>query len=388
MDAKASTTCPQEIAYGRPAIVVVDNDDFKIDSLTGNTTGAHWTNVMFMQPEKYEEKPEKSDTKHTKKKVISEQLSQMCAELTHVHQHKCPAGNKSEPLACPVIDTPVNGASRQRAHSVIHAMSRGDNDGTRPSPHEQHIPASSGAQSCHHPLGHKSNPYYHTTYNEPPSKSVMHDIMVKLVKAMCEKNIPFSFLVGDMPTYKTIVQLKVKNSELFRDIIPILGTFHQQMSYIYAIYKRFNGSGMAETLVAAEVIMEGSVDQALRGKHYSRAVRCIVLWREVLIHQRLRAILEHHELSADVKENLDTLRTAFTETQEDLQKARSNLEDDDNIKELINQVYKEPDTDMGDFWVSFMEMLDPLVQNIDACHARNGTEYLSSTYNMLPNGIR
>ena len=54
MDVKESTTCPQEIAYGRPAIVVVDNDDFKIDSLTGNATGAHRTNVMFVQPEKYE----------------------------------------------------------------------------------------------------------------------------------------------------------------------------------------------------------------------------------------------------------------------------------------------------------------------------------------------
>ena len=112
MDVKASTTCPQEIAYGRPAIVVVDNDDFKIDSLTGNATGAHRTNVMFVQPEKYEKKPDKSDTRHTKKKEISEQLSQMCAELTHVHQYKCPAGSKSEPSARPVVDPPVNGTSR------------------------------------------------------------------------------------------------------------------------------------------------------------------------------------------------------------------------------------------------------------------------------------
>lgn len=64
------------------------------------------------------------------------------------------------------------------------------------------------------------------TTNLQASKSVMHDIMVKLVKAMCEKNIPFSFLVGDMPTYKAIVQLKAENSKLFRDIIPILGAFH------------------------------------------------------------------------------------------------------------------------------------------------------------------
>lgn len=34
-------------------MVVVDNDDFKIDSLTGNATGAHRPNVLFVQQEKY-----------------------------------------------------------------------------------------------------------------------------------------------------------------------------------------------------------------------------------------------------------------------------------------------------------------------------------------------
>ena len=51
--------------------------------------------------------------------------------------------------------------------------------------------------------------------------------------------------------------------------------------------------------------MEGSVDQALRGKHYRRGLRCIMLWREALIHKRLRILLEHGELSTDIKSNLD-----------------------------------------------------------------------------------
>ena len=187
-----------------------------------------------------------------------------------------------------------------------------------------------------------------------------------------------------MPTYKTIVQIKAENPEHFKNIIPILGAFHQQMSYIYAIYKRFKGSGIADTLVAAGVVVEGSVDQALRGKHYRRGVRCIMLWREVLIHQRLRKILEHSELSEDIKMNLEILRKALTETQELLQEAHSNLQDDDDIREIINKVYKKPGTDMGDLWISYLEMTEPLAQNIDACHARNGLEYLSSTYDMLP----
>ncbi|KAL8563361.1 hypothetical protein ACOMHN_008200 [Nucella lapillus] len=198
--------------------------------------------------------------------------------------------------------------------------------------------------------------------------------MAKLVQAMREENIPFTFLVGDLPTYKTIVQIKAENPELFEDITPIVGAFHQQMSYIHAIYKRFNGSGMSDTLVTAGVIVDGSVDQALRGKHYRCGVRCIMLWREALIHQRLKDILEHEELSEAVKEKLDIVRDALTETQEAIHEAHGDLEEDDNIKDMIKSVYEKPGTDMGDFWISFMEMTDPLAQNLDACHARNGPE--------------
>lgn len=49
MDVEASSTCQPEIADGKPAIVIVDNNDFKIDTLLGNAAVAHRTNVMFLQ---------------------------------------------------------------------------------------------------------------------------------------------------------------------------------------------------------------------------------------------------------------------------------------------------------------------------------------------------
>jgi len=186
-----------------------------------------------------------------------------------------------------------------------------------------------------------------------------------------------------MPTYKTIVQLKAEKHEYFVNIIPMLGAFHQQMSYIYAIYKQFKGSGMADVLVAAGVVVEGSVDQALRGKHYRLGVRCIMLWREALIQKRRRDILDQEGFSDNIQEKIDTLRGALIETQDALHEAHNDPENDDDMKRLISRIYEKPDTDMGDFWISFLEMSDPLAQNIHACHAQNGSEYISSTY-MLP----
>ena len=69
---------------------------------------------------------------------------------------------------------------------------------------------------------------------------------------------------------------------------------------IYAIYKRYKGSGIAEVLVAAGVIAEGSVDQALRGKHYRMALRCLSLMYEALVH----LLLARSELGASTKAHL------------------------------------------------------------------------------------
>ena len=382
-DIEASETCPQKVANNIPAIVVVDNDDFKIDTTTGNASGAHRTNVMFVQPERYEKSTLNNPSIKLPKKELSLKLKTKCADLTEVRQYITPHSMTSEPPVREQTEVPVNGLHPQRARSVIHALSRIDSDGKRPNPREQRVPAYFGAQSFFHSPKHKSRPYYHKTYNEPPNKSVIYSIMTELVSTMKEKDIPFAFLVGDMPTYKIIMHLKSENSAYFKDITPILGAFHQQLSYMYAIYKRFVGSGLADILVSAGVVVEGSVDHALRGKHYRRGLRCILLMREALLHKRIETVLEFGVLSKETRENLVILHNSTTKELNALQKAQFELENSKDITKLVQRVYQMVETDMGDFWISFLEMTDPLVQCIDALHSQNFIEYLSSTYYML-----
>ena len=65
-DAEISKSCPRDIAYGKCPIVTVDNNDFKIDLLTGNACGAHQTNVLYVQLKSYEE--ESNNNSITKRK--------------------------------------------------------------------------------------------------------------------------------------------------------------------------------------------------------------------------------------------------------------------------------------------------------------------------------
>ena len=46
-------------------------------------------------------------------------------------------------------------------------------------------------------------------------------------------------------------------------------------------------------------------------------------------------------------------------------------------------MYESNETDIGDCWLSFLEMTDVLVQNIHACHIKDSVQYLSSTYHMF-----
>ena len=99
--------------------------------------------------------------------------------------------------------------------------------------------------------------------------------------------MPFAIIVGDHPVYVLMLELKSENSELFGKILPFMGPFHIQMSFIYAIYTRFKGSGISDALVAAGVIADGSVDQALHGKHFKRGFRCLRLFYDTLVHHAI-----------------------------------------------------------------------------------------------------
>ena len=170
------------------------------------------------------------------------------------------------------------GQREQRIRSVVLALARTSFSGERPSVEQQRVPSYSGFQSCLLPYTRKSKSYNHVTYNEPPKKSVIHDVMNKLLDTMKDKGMSFPFLVGDLPTYNLILELKTENLDKFLSIIPIIGTFLQQMSYIYVIYKCFLGLSISDILVSAGVILEGSIDQDLKRKHYRRRLQCIMLW--------------------------------------------------------------------------------------------------------------
>ena len=184
---------------------------------------------------------------------------------------------------------------------------------------EQTVPGFSGFMANMSESVEKSHSIYYMTYPDPPSKTVLNDVMLKVSKltlSIVEKNMPFAVIVGDDPVYVLLLELKSENSNLYDKILPFWGPFHIQMSFISAIYKRFNGSGIADVLVAAGVIAEGYVEQALRGKHFKHGVRGLRLFYETLIHNALNKRLDDSPLSEEICAVLEKLRQTTSPSHE------------------------------------------------------------------------
>ncbi len=383
-DLERCSVCPDEVAEGEPSISIIDNDDFRNDTLTGGGT-AHRCNWMFLQRlERLVQENERSiHSEHVRikdAKAVSQILTEKASEMQAVTPYR--TIQRGEPPIRSQSDATLSSSTEsQRKRSIIHALARMDMSGDRPDAAEQTIPSYNGFHVGLNMDQGKSKAYFHTSYNQPPNKSVVNDIMDKLSTIIATKHMPFAFLVGDHPVYVLITLLKAENPNKYSGIVPFLGPFHTQCVMMSTIYKRYNGSELGDVLVAAGVVAEGSVDHALKGKHYKRGLRCLRLMYEALMSQLLQG---RPDLADRTRENLEMLKDTSL-SQEDRAAAHVALEEDADLASLINNFFTKVEaSDMADYWTDFLSMTDALMQNVHAVHICNWDEYVSSLRAMLP----
>lgn len=292
-DLDRCSVCPDAIAEGLPCVSIIDNDDFLNDTLTGGGT-SHRCNWMFLQRlerqvQVHETNVQELHSRLKDAKTMSLALTKKVSEMQAITPYK--TIKRGEPPIRPEPATYSTCTKTQQKRSIIHALARVDTNGNRPGAAEQTIPSYNGFHASLNLDKGKSKAYFHMSYNQPPSKSVVNDIMDKLIGIIASKHMPFAFLVGDLPVYVLITLLKAENPSKYSDIVPFLGPFHTQCAMMSAIYKCYKGSELEEVLVAGGVVAEGSVDHALKGKHYKRGLRCLRLMYEALLSQLFKGKL-------------------------------------------------------------------------------------------------
>lgn len=365
-------------------VCILDNDDFKDDTLTGADT-SHRTNVMFVQPDDVTSM-DSEEGRPILQLTKSEDLKDLSTLQHKIHPYK--TVKRGQPAVRQEIDISLQTSDEQRKRGVMHVLARLDIAGKNIPADEQKVGSFTGFQANIHEYVVKSTAYYFLTFPKPPQKSVVHEVMCRMVTAAECKSMPFIQLVGDQPVYALIVQLKNENPEKFQLILPFLGPFHAHISFISAINKRFHGSGLSEILVAADIISEGSVDQALRGKHYNRGIRCLSLMYEVLIRRIIfRGVSEGLKLSSELKSKLEVLRSPPNSSKEQLQAIADDFLMDAEFKSFVERAFEsvgKSDSPMARFWLSFMEMVEILIMNIYALRTQDWDSFKASLRMMMP----
>ena len=145
------------------------------------------------------------------------------------------------------------------------------------------------------------------------------------------------------------------------------------MSMTNAIYKRYHGSELDELLVIADAVAAGSVDQALKGQHYRRGLRCLRSWYECLIFQLLKD--KYVNLSYDVQKKLDILCSPGTLLEKDC--SHKELLDLNEVDDLVSNIFSSVTTsDMAEYWKEFLPMCEALFLSIHANHCTNAFQDL------------
>ncbi len=182
--------------------------------------------------------------------------------------------------------------------------------------------------------------------------------------------------VFDQAICAKAVEIKWKMPTQYKDCILMLGMFHMLMMYLGIIRKRFKDAGLRDVLIQSEILAEGSVDKALAGKMYNHSVRSCKLVYETLhrlLINKMETFYENdqekHQIIASCQEEIfsfsDDISAETFSSLADTESFRSynNLLTDYKVHLLANG------GGLAKFWLSFLDMVELLLNIIYACQA-------------------
>lgn len=164
-----------------------------------------------------------------------------------------------------------------------------------------------------------------------------------------------------------------------------LGQFHTIKAFLAVLGKRLKDAGLSDVLVESGAVALGSVATVLNGNHNNRSVRSHKLMYEALQRLCWRQFLEN--TSGDTIGKVDSLakelHDAFPSQQ--LHEIRQSQEFNafsSAYDDFISQRCAQSPT--FEFWVSYMCMVETLLQFLRASREGNWELHLAALRSMVP----
>ena len=156
----------------------------------------------------------------------------------------------------------------------------------------------------------------------------------------------------------------------------MMGMFHTLMMFMHILSKRFSAAGLRDVLIQSGVVAQGSMDKALSGKMYNRGIRLYKLAYEAITRKVFNVIVSTKEEDDWVQPNLNDVNfVTFWEHEISQTMYNKFLDAREKLKA------GEP---LQKFWMSFLEMIELLLNTIYAIRAGNWELLLECIRNILP----
>ena len=107
----------------------------------------------------------------------------------------------------------------------------------------------------------------------PTELSTVYTLLKKSVEMVAQMGLDDAVVVLDQAIYAKALEVVWKQKEMFRSIVLRMGSFHIICAFLTVLAKRFGECGLHDLLIESRLVGCGSVNGALQGKHYNRALR-------------------------------------------------------------------------------------------------------------------
>lgn len=240
---------------------------------------------------------------------------------------------------------------------------------------------------------HKDIVGYLPTINAPATEmSTVQEVLVQTKKIMTSLSLQSIILVADQAIYAKVTEILWKHTARFPNIIPRLGAFHTACTLLHIIGKRFQDAGLKDLCIESGVLAEGSVAGVLEGRKYNRGVRFHKLlyeglmrlaWREFPSWLELHNAHENHHLDVVATEVSEMVQDLHQETSEEVLKHSSFLKVSHLFQEYLEYL-RHGSTVLAKFWMSYIDMVDILLNLLRASREGNWNLHLSAIHSLIP----
>jgi len=114
----------------------------------------------------------------------------------------------------------------------------------------------------------KSSVQYLPVMPEPPDYTVLKNHLDFLLDTTENLGIKHIFAHADEAVYEKLLHIKWNHGDYYKNIIPLMGGFHQVMVMQKIIHKRHSCMDYKKWFEDSKIIAAGSIDKAIEGRQY------------------------------------------------------------------------------------------------------------------------